>query len=430
MKATSPFAKPILLSLLTVAACAAQHADDGDQATGDDALIGHYDTPDPGNVWTKNVDLSQLALGEETRLDGEADMFSGFSADINDMQNRLATVNGAPLRGFHAKAHACVEGQLHLEVPASLAASGANVGLFAENGDYPTWVRYSNGTGFVQSDKSGDVRGLAIKIMKVSGKKLMPGQEDAKTVDFLMTNGPTTPAPDSRQFVGFGKALTDARVTSDGQSVGMIEGMLKTGGWLLRPENSRIRAYLALKALPSVLTHGSMLGEQFWTGGAFALGVAEGDPMTAPARGAAKMTAITGVLQNGQCTPVSKIPDIFDGSYLRSDLKKRMAAYDTCIDLQIQIQNDPAKQPIEDTSVEWDARQAPFTSIGYVAIPRQDVDAAPAAEDFCNSLTYSPWHARVENRPLGNIMRARLPVYEASRKLRGGIGEPTGDEQP
>jgi hypothetical protein len=27
-------------------------------------------------------------------------------------------------------------------------------------------------------------------------------------------------------------------------------------------------------------------------------------------------------------------------------------------------------------------------------------------------------------------MRARLPVYEASRKLRGGVSEPTGDETP
>ena len=36
--------------------------------------------------------------------------------------------------------------------------------------------------------------------------------------------------------------------------------------------------------------HGSLLGDQFWSGGAIALGVGEGDPMTATATRAIKFT--------------------------------------------------------------------------------------------------------------------------------------------
>lgn len=421
-----------MLSLSVVAASAACAApSEEDEAAGnDEAIIADYTTPDPNNLWTKDVDLREMKIGEENVLPNEEQMFDGFAGDIQDMQDRLAGLNGGKARGFHAKAHACVLGELRVNVPASLGK--AKVGLFAQNRSYPAWIRYSNGTGFVQADKKGDVRGVAIKVMKVPGKKLLPGGEDAVTQDFLMTNGATTPAPDSRQFVAFGKALTDARVRPDGEEIGAIEGMLKTGGYLLKSENKRVREYLLSKALPRVLSRGSVLAEQFWTGGAFAMGVEDGDPMRAPAKQAAKMTAIPGVLRDGRCQTVHDLPNFFDKDYFRTDITKRMKNDETCLDLEIQFQADPVKQPIEDSSVEWRERDAPFVSIGYVYIPKTDLNDASTQrrESFCNGLGFTPWHALREHRPLGNIMRARRPVYEASRTNRGGAGEPTGDEQP
>lgn len=413
-----------------IAACATEGAQPDGEASGDN-LLANYTTPDPNNPWTRGVDLSKLEIGEETILPNETAMFDGFADDIGGLQKRLVSVNGAPVRGFHAKAHACVGGQLKVDVPASLG-SRAKVGIFAENKTYSVWLRYSNGTGFVQSDKKSDARGLAIKLVKVPGKKLLPGAEDALTQDFLMTNGATTPASNVAEFVEFAKMMADSRMTTDGQEVGALEGLVSAGSWLLKPEHKRVREFLLSKTIPRSLTHGSMLGEQFWTGGAFAMGVESGDPMHARATGAAKMTAIAGLFQNGRCVPVSQLPKPSDDNYFRNDLRERMKTSETCIDLRVQLQADAAKQPIEDTSVEWREDDAPFTSIGIVRIPRIDLDdaASEASESFCNALTFSPWHTLPEHRPLGNIMRARLPVYVKSATTRGGAPEPTGDEKP
>ncbi len=411
----------------TLAAACTAVTNESDQSQ--DALLGNWTTPDPNNDWTKGVDLSKLAIGEETRLPGEDALFGDLARTIEGMQDALAAQNGGVRRGFHAKAHACVRGELHVNVPATLPQ--AKVGLFADNKTYPTWVRYSNGVGFSQSDKSADVRGVGIKVMKVPGTKLLPGHEHEQTQDFLLTNGAATPAPDAKQFVAFGKAMVDAEIAGGQPLVGPIEKMLKTGGYLLRPENTRVREYLINKAIPRVLTRGSILGEQFWTGGAVAFGIEDGDPMTARASQAAKLTVVSGVLDNGRCVSVNQAPNLFDDKYFRTDVKKRLAQSETCLDVRVQFQKDPMKQPIEDTSVEWRESDSPFTSIAYIVVPKTDLEHdahAQAAESFCNELGFTPWHALPEHRPIGNIMRARKPVYEASHGHRNGHAEPTGDE--
>ena len=43
-----------------------------------------------------------------------------------------------------------------------------------------------------------------------------------------------------------------------------------------------------------------------------------------------------------------------------------------------------------------------------------------------NGLSFSPWHALEDHRPLGNVMRARRVAYVHSAKLRQHKPEPTG----
>jgi hypothetical protein len=418
----------IAFALLTVVAGCAAQTDDSTGQGSSEAVTSHYSTPDPYNIWLKDVDLSKLTIGEENVLPNEEELFRGFVDVVKTIQEGTATKYGKKQRGFHAKPHACVEGELTINVPSDLRA--AKVGLFAKDASYPVWIRYSNGVGFSQSDRKGDVRGFAMKVMKVPGKKILPGQEDAVTQDFLMTNGAITPAADSKAFVAFGQGLYEAGLSNDGTVLGAVEAMVKSGAFLLKPEQTRVRNFLLKGVLPKTLTHGSMLGEQFWTGGAFALGV-DG---SGKAKNAAKMTAIPGILgADGSCSPHNRLPNVLDDDYFRTDVKQRMKAGKTCIDIRIQLQKDPKKQLIEDTSVEWMESDTPFISVGTVVIPQTDLDGDPKAqarETFCNSLGYTPWHSLVEHRPLGNIMRARRPVYEASREFRGGAGEPTGDETP
>src|SRR5262249_51306321 len=63
-------------------------------------------------------------------------------------------------------------------------------GLFAQPKSYKAWVRFSSGSTTPQSDWKPDARGMAIKVLGVDGKKLLEGEEDDRTQDFLMIDNP------------------------------------------------------------------------------------------------------------------------------------------------------------------------------------------------------------------------------------------------
>ena len=410
----------LLLGVGLLAACGGTRATIGQQ---NGAITGltNYTTPDPGNLWTQGQDLSTYAIGQENVLANEDAIFAQMVSDVNSMQDQLQSMNGALARGFHAKPHACVLGTFN--VASDGLSAGQQRGLFQSDAAYPVWVRFSNGVGFSEKDKNVDVRGLALKVMQVPG---------GGTQDFLMTNAPTTPAPDSRQFVNFAKAQVAATISGSQSLLGPISAMLQEGGYLLQPGNARILWYFVNQATPSVLGDGSVLGQRFWGGGAIELGDSNGTPANAM-----KFSAVPGIVQSdGSCQGANRIPNIFDDNYLRTDVKSRMAAGPTCISFEIQLQVDPAKQPIEDTSVEWLESDTPFVQVASVTIPQVDLDNDPSAqqeESFCNGLAFSPWHAMGDHRPLGNIMRARKTVYAGSASHRNGdrpIQEPTGNEYP
>lgn len=414
MKSARIVSVALLLFPLAAIACGAT----ADHATaGDDA---NFTSSDTHNLWAK----SDLKLGEENRLPNEEALFDDMADKVEQMQTTLMAMNGnTKKRGFHAKSHLCVKGSFEVNVPDDLPE--AKVGIFAENKSFPSWVRYSSGVGIAQADKHVDVRGVAIKVMGAGTKNLNPGQPNATTQDFLMTNGPITPAPSSKQFVEFG--VEQVAATQGKGVLGVFEHMLDFGGYLLRPENKRVRDYLLKQAVPRALVHGSLLGDQFWSGGAIALGVGEGDPMTATATRAIKFTTKGGILRNGQCerfdTP--KLFETADG-YFRNDLKKHIEAEGICIDFGIQFQVDPQRTPIEDTSVEWTEAISPTHWIARVTIPKVDhLESLAEDEKTCEQLSFSPWHAIPEHRALGNIMRARLKAYERSRQGRAGQDEPT-----
>jgi hypothetical protein len=49
----------------------------------------------------------------------------------------------------------------------------ARVGIFASAGEHPSYVRFSNGSAGHAPDRAPDVRGIALKIVGVPGKKLI-----------------------------------------------------------------------------------------------------------------------------------------------------------------------------------------------------------------------------------------------------------------
>ena len=48
--------------------------------------------------------------------------------------------------------------------------------------------------------------------------------------------------------------------------------------------------------------------------------------------------------------------------------------------------------------------------------------------ELVERLSFDPWHAQAELRPLGSMMRARNPAYRLSTQERGAAREPEGSE--
>jgi hypothetical protein len=120
----------------------------------------------------------------------------------------------------------------------------------------------------------------------------------------------------------------------------------------------------------------------------------------------------------------TRIPWNPPDDWLRRSLAASLAERDSEFDVLLQRQTDPRRMPIEDASVEWSERLSPFVPVATLRIPRQTFDS-PAQFTFARRLSYNPWHAVAEHRPLGNQNRARKRIYTELSRLRQSMnGEP------
>ena len=327
----------------------------------------------------------RLELNKEYPKLGEEREFQKFANSIRKLQRKAN--DGDIRRGFHAKHHGCLTGTFKV-----LETRVAREGVFKEAKEFPLWVRFSNAGGKIQEDSAPDLRGVALKLMNVDGKKLLPNEQDAKTQDFLMTNKPVA-TKDAKSFVEFAEAAA--------------EGPVSLLGWTIwHPVTAWSILGKALEEVPSLLT------EQYWSGAPILIGSR-----------AAKFNITP-------CRKIEKVmPEDPSENYLKEDLTKDAKRNSgICFNFNVQYQTDPYATPIEDTLDEWTEGESPSFLVAKVLLPRQSFDS-PAQNEFCENLAFTPWHALPDHRPLGNVMRARRVIYEASRSFRRG-GKPSVEPSP
>ncbi len=307
----------------------------------------------------------------------EAAQFERFAQEIQELQNTLAAGNKTPVqRAFHAKALGAVEGEFRIsgDIPAF-----ARQALFKAPGTYKALVRFSNGVGFRQSDRSADVRGLAVSIEGPGGKQQ----------DFLTTNQPVSLARNAGEFMAF--AMGTANLPTMPITLVRELGVKRA---------VQILWFLATKTTRHI---DSMAKEQFWSG--------------APIKYGPYAVKLSFRPQTAPGAPLAKSKD---AEYLSQDLRDRLAKSDIVYDVGVQFYVDEARTPIENSNQEWTEKDAPFVKVGELVLPRQDLrsPAATAAAQRIEAHNFSPWHTD-EMRPLGNLMRARKAVYDASAAHRG-----------
>src|SRR5688572_25226080 len=101
---------------------------------------------------------------------------------IADLQMQLKRLypEGKMLRQAHPKMHGCVKAEF--TVPDTLPAN-LKVGLFGKPGTYDALIRFSNANTEIKHDKGKDVRGMAIKLTDVPGKKADADTEEPFSQD-------------------------------------------------------------------------------------------------------------------------------------------------------------------------------------------------------------------------------------------------------
>jgi hypothetical protein len=100
----------------------------------------------------------------------------------------------------------------------------------------------------------------------------------------------------------------------------------------------------------------------------------------------------------------------------------------------IQPQVQQKNMPVEDTTIEWKEKDSPFLAVARIEIPKQDIRKVENS-NFCENLSFSPWHALPQHRPVGGLNRIRKAVYQGIsqyRHCKNGVatGEPKDDGSP
>jgi hypothetical protein len=340
---------------------------------------------EPSTEWTEDV------------ASDEAAHFGRLAERLREVQRRTNRSSGVG-RALHRKGHVGVEASF--EVLGDLPAA-ARQGLFAKPGRYRAYVRCSNGATAHQVDRKGDVRGIAIKVLGVAGTKLIPGLEAATTQDFLLIQSATAPFRGPDEFVAF--------VTAAARPATALPRLLfGVGPRRLFAVASHLRRGLSVP-VPSMATlevHSAL--PMRWGDHAGKVRLTPVGPAAAAASAAGKPG-----------------PD-----YLAAELAERLAAGALRWDFAVQLYRDPRATPIEDSTVPWTDDVAPPIVVARLVVERQDLTSARARaiSMFVENLSFDPWHALVEHRPLGAMMRARNHAYRLSTAERGAAPEPDGSE--
>ena len=288
---------------------------------------------------------------------------------------------GSARRDAHPKAHGCVRAEFHVMemLPSSLAK-----GIFIPGKKYQAWIRFSNGSpDATQADIKKDARGMAIKVLGVTGKKFL--EDEVATQDFIMINHPVFFVNDPKRYMSLMQDINSDRFLKKLH----IPFALGSKGTLIAL-NLRTRISNPLQT-------------RYWSMVPYQLGLGSD-------RQAVKYSARS-------CTAaVDPIPDSPNHDFLRDTLRTSLQKGDACMEFLLQPRTSKTLV-VEDAMTEWKETQAPFYQVATIRIPQQVFDT-PDQNKFCENLSFTPWHALAEHKPLGVINRMRKVIYDRISQVR------------
>lgn len=312
--------------------------------------------------------------------EAEAAAFEDFARQINEIQARQDSM---PRRALHAKAHMGIN-NAEFRVVEDLPP-GFDVPPFLPGAIMKATVRLSSAAGRYEHDRKPDMRGLAVRVSSGAGT----------SHDFLMTNAPASHARDARQF------MLAAVANSDPSRLRALLALLKGIG--VRETLRMLRVVRqSSRRIDSLAT------ETYWSRAAMSWGG----------------IAVRFLMRPSQETLRATLPgvDHTDHNYLRLELARRLRKGPLTFEFCVQCYVNEQVTPIEDGAAEWSEAVTSPIKLGELVIPQQDLQSIEAklTEVEIEKLEFSPWNTTELFRPLGNLNRARAPVYESGAAFRAG----------
>jgi hypothetical protein len=296
-------------------------------------------------------------------------------------------------RDAHAFDTACV--QAIFRVDPNLH-SDLRQGVFVPGREYAAWIRFSNGNCIETSPRAPDARGMAIKLMGVSGDKLM--SDEKETQDFILISHPRFFVDDLKPY----KATLNR----------FLRGTF-WDQWVVAPLKLGSLRSIAIAFRVNALFVTNPLFIRYWSMTPYRLGL---DP-------ARKLAVKYAVKPQGEKPPFFRRLAAFFGRGFaqKKEIGARLAGAEMRFDFYIQRYID-ARTPIEDSTVEWLERVSKLERVAEIVIPAQAI-ISPERDRFCDNLSFSPWHGLPEHKPLGLVNRVRRRVYLSISEHRHALNE-------
>jgi hypothetical protein len=331
-----------------------------------------------------------IELNREYPLSDEAELIDTM---VKLTVKRMKAQKGVMRRAQHAKATGCARGLFTIN---SYVPEDLRHGVFREEKkSFMAIARFSNSSEFLISDTKKDGRGIAIKLLNIDGESAIENM-NSRTQDFLMVNHPVFPFATPAEFVKFFQ-VRETPFAGDRLALAWLT--------LFHPNHLKIGVEILNKVVFSPLEITYWSCSPYWLGSSEFIGGHAVKYSLVP-----KQNNI--VLRKDEL----KMPD----DYLSLAFANFLRTQEAIFDFKVQLQTDPIKMPIEDTSVEWDENISKPITLATLTFSKQDVESqvGMSLSEECESMSFSPWNALIDHHPMGGINRLRKAVYLASQKHR------------
>jgi catalase len=325
----------------------------------------------------------------------EADDIRRVVQALKTILVRSQTKSGQFRADVHVKSHGYADGEFRVlpNLPPELAQ-----GLFERSGTYPAVVRFSNAASQEQPDAIPDGRGLALKVLGVTGDVILRDEQRGPAQDFVMINHPVFFARNVKDFLRLERVLVEA----NDNPLAALQGAL-TGGdpnplnWHWSEMLSVARIAGQLPAHPASNTYFSMAPIRF------------GDYV------AKYRVKPAGDRHDSYLDLIQRLGSQSDA--LRLALEETLCTQEVLFEFQVQLRTAEQSMPIEDATREWPESESPYRTVAHLLLPRQEI--APLRQQATYQiLAFNVWHALAAHRPLGGINRVRRVAYPVSSAWR------------